>query len=151
MSSQNFIRILMVPRRAVSLSNGRQSATIRYRTRDPYGETAGTSGYAMLHSRTCVARGRLWEAEYCISAARDQVLTLACLRRGLKTSYGRGFDDLPRDELERFTGALVGSLDRSLLLDALGTIIDALLHSSGDVRELASRLESQLRELKSLD
>ncbi len=101
----------------------------------------------LLHARACVARGRMWEAEYCISAARDQALSLACQHRGLKTSYGRGFDDLPPETLKLFTETLVGSLERTQLLRALSKTIDELLHNSQDVRELASRLELGLREL----
>src|SRR5213080_4401202 len=74
----------------------------------------------LLHARACIARGRMWEAEYCISAARDQALSLACHHRGLKTSYGRGFDDLPSETLEPVVGALVGSLDKARLIGALG-------------------------------
>ena len=103
----------------------------------------------LLHARACVARSRPWEAEYCISAARDQALSLACQHRGLKTSYGRGFDDLPPETLKRFTGILVGTLEKTELLNALGRCVEALLHNSEDVSELASRLEPQLQELKS--
>lgn len=104
----------------------------------------------LLHARACVARGRLWEAEYCISAGRDQVLSLACQHRGLRTSYGRGFDDLPPDSLKEFTRTLVCSLGETQLLKALGRCVEALLHNSEDVSELALKLEPQLRELKSM-
>src|SRR3989441_7777269 len=103
----------------------------------------------LLHARACIARGRMWEAEYCISAARDQALSLACHHHGLKTGYGRGFDDLPPETLQQFTRILVGSLEKTQLLQALGRCIEALLSNSEDVSELASRIESQLRELKS--
>ena len=101
----------------------------------------------LLHACACIARGRMWEAEYCISAARDQALSLACHHRGLKTSYGRGFDDLPPETLKPFAETLVGSPERPQLLRALSKTIDELLHNSQDVHELASRLESGLREL----
>jgi hypothetical protein len=101
----------------------------------------------LLHARACIARGRMWEAEYCISAARDQALSLACQHRGLKTSYGRGFDDLPPEILKPFAKTLVGSLEGTQLLRALSKTIDELLHNSQDVRELASRLELGLHEL----
>ena len=101
----------------------------------------------LLHARACLARGRMWEAEYCISAARDHALSLACQHRGLKTSYGRGFDDLPPETLKPFTETLVGSLERTHVLRALSKTIDELLHNSQDVRELASRLELGLHEL----
>jgi len=102
----------------------------------------------LLHAHACIARGRMWEAEYSISAARDQTLALACLHHNLKTSYGRGFDDLPPETLKPFAQTLVGSLDKSQLQRALSTTIDELLHDSQDVSEMASRLDSQLQELK---
>ena len=103
----------------------------------------------LLHARACIARGRLWEAEYCISAARDQALALACLHRGLRTTYGRGFDDLPHDILTPFTGTLVGSLDNRQLLQKIGKTVNELLKNSDDVGELASKIESQLRDIES--
>src|SRR5437867_7265559 len=112
-------------------------------------QTFGLAVVYLLHAHACIARARMWEAEYCIGAARDQALSLACLHRGLKTSYGRGFDDLPPETLEPVTGALVGSLEKTQLIRALGRSVDALLQNSIDVSELAGRLGTQLRELKS--
>jgi len=108
----------------------------------------GLAVHHLVRARVCIKRGRLWQAEYWISAARDQALSLACLRSGLMTSYGRGFDDLPADVLEPFTRALVGSLDRGRLLHVLGMTVDGLLRNAQDVRELASKLEPRLRELQ---
>src|SRR5213080_3283897 len=112
-------------------------------------QTFGLAVVYLLHAHACIARERMWEAEYCISAARDQALSLACLHRSLKTSYGRGFDDLPRETLEPVVGALVGSLDKARLIGALGKSVDVLLQNSKDVSDLAQRLGPQLRELKS--
>jgi hypothetical protein len=89
----------------------------------------------------------LWQAEYWISAARDEALTLACLRRGLATSYGRGFDDLPSEDLESFSHTFVGALNRVQLLHALGSAVEGLLRNSIGVREHAPWLEGHLREL----
>ena len=107
----------------------------------------GLAVHHLVRARICIERGKLWQAEYWISAARDQALSLACIHRGLETSYGRGFDDLPHEILESFTGALVGSLDRGQLVQALSRTVDGLLGNSQDVRKLALRLEAQLREL----
>src|SRR5881296_3289855 len=112
-------------------------------------QTFGLAVVYLLHARACVARGRMWEAEYSISAARDQALLLACHHRGLKTTYGRGFDDLPPEVLEPFNRALVGSLEKAQLLRVLGRSVDVLLCNSQDVSVLASNLEPQLRELES--
>ncbi len=103
----------------------------------------------LFHARACIARDRIWEAEYCIGAARDETLSLACLRRGLKTTYGRGFDDLPRDSLKPFVGTLVRSLEKKELERALGRSVDLLMQNSEGVSELALRIEPQLRELES--
>jgi len=107
-------------------------------------------GYAVHHAlraRFCIERGRYWHAEYWISGTRDYALSLACRRRGLPAVYGRGFDDLPPDVRDVFKSALVTSLERDELLRALGSAIEGLLHEVDEVRELAAKVEPQLREL----
>ena len=107
-------------------------------------------GYAVHHAlraRFCIERGRYWQAEYWISGVRDYALSLACHRRGLPASNGRGFDNLPPEVRDIFTCALVTSLEQDELLRALGCVIDGLLHDVDDVRELAAKVEPQLREL----
>jgi hypothetical protein len=107
-------------------------------------------GYAVHHAlraRFCIERGRYWHAEYWISGTRDYALSLACRRRGLAASYGRGFDDLPPDVRDSFKGALVTSLERDELLRALGYAIEGLLREVDEVQELAAKVEPQLRKL----
>lgn len=107
-------------------------------------------GYAVHHAlraRFCIERGRFWQAEYWISGVRDYALGLACLRRGLSSSNGRGFDALPRDVSDMFRGAFVTSLEQEELLRALGVVINGLLHEREGVEELAAKVEPQLREL----
>ena len=109
-------------------------------------------GYAVHHlvrARICIERGRLWQAEYWISAARDYALSLACLQRGLSTDNGRGFDSLPADVTGPFKAALIDSMNRPALLQALEKTSALLLANSGDVGEPASRLGPQLRALAS--
>ncbi|MDG6983412.1 MAG: hypothetical protein JRN28_02505 [Nitrososphaerota archaeon] len=109
-------------------------------------------GYAVHHlvrARFCIERGRLWQAEYWISAARDYVLALACLQRGLSTDNGRGFDSLPGDVTRPLAGSLVRSLGRRTLLGALEKTVEGLLENSRDVGEPALRLKGQLRNLSS--
>jgi hypothetical protein len=89
----------------------------------------------------------LWQAEYWIGEARNQALALACHHRGLQTSYGRGFDDLPTEVLEPFKTTLVDELSRDRLLMVLANTIKGLLLNSQDVPKLALKLQSQLREL----
>jgi hypothetical protein len=98
--------------------------------------------------RLChIERSRFWLAEYWISSTRDYVLMLACLRRGLPTSYGRGFDDLPPSVRDPLKDALVASLGSDELLRALGCAIEGLLRESDQAPELAAKVEPQLRAL----
>jgi hypothetical protein len=107
-------------------------------------------GYAVHHAlraRFCIERGRYWQAEYWISGTRDYALSLACRRRGLPAYDGRGFDDLPPDLRDSFKPALVTSLEREELLRALRSTIEELLREAEEVRELAIKVEPQLRML----
>jgi predicted nucleotidyltransferase len=101
-----------------------------------------------LHVRSSIARGRAWQAEYMLSAARDQVLALACLRHGLSAVEGRGIDSLPSEVTAAIAGALVRSLDAAELGRAFGVVIDALIAETARVDAgLATRLAAPLREL----
>ena len=107
-------------------------------------------GYAVHHAlraRFCIERGRFWQAEYWISATRDYALSLACRRRGLTAVQGRDLDDLPAEVIEVFVNALVTSLEREALLRALRGAIEGLLSETEEVRELAAKVEPQLRTL----
>jgi hypothetical protein len=109
--------------------------------------TFGLAVHHLVRARICLERGRPWQAEYWISAARDYALTLACHHRGLKTVYGRGFDDLPAGVLSKFSHTFANPSNRSELLAALSRTIDGLLENSQEVQGLASRLETRLHQL----
>jgi len=81
-----------------------------------------------LHARTCIERGRVWQAEHYIGAVRDHALSLACLSRELPAEQARGYDDLPADTLASFNGTHVGSLEPEALRSALSAAIRAVLH-----------------------
>jgi hypothetical protein len=102
-----------------------------------------------VRTRFCVERGRLWQAQHWISEMREIGLTLACRRRGLEVHQGRGYDELPAEVLQPFEDTLVRSLDRAELLRALRGAIDGLLREADEARDLASKVEGQLRELAS--
>jgi hypothetical protein len=107
-------------------------------------------GYAVHHAvraRICVERGRYWQAEYWISGVRDYALSLACRRRGLSPFYGRGFDDLSPDVLDRFVKALPISIQRDALLAALRVAIDGLLQEASNLQESLTKVEPRLREI----
>jgi hypothetical protein len=107
-------------------------------------------GYAVHHAvraRFCIERGRYWQAEYWISGTRDCALHLACLRRHLPASDGRGFDELPSEIRDVFARTFVANLTRDELLRALGHVIQGLLHEADGVEELAMNVKPQLLAL----
>jgi hypothetical protein len=106
-------------------------------------------GWAVVYARAARAyidRGRLWQAEFCISGVRDRALALACIRRALDSGHGRGYDDLPPDVLDPFRQSLVASLAPEELLEALKAAVDGLLRESADLGELATQAGQSLRE-----
>lgn len=107
----------------------------------------GMAVHHALRARFCIERGRAWQAEYWIGATRDAALSLACRRCGLPADHGRGLDELPDREKERFEGTRVTSLGRNELMRALGNVIDALLAQSGEAEPLAAQVVGSLREL----
>src|SRR5712671_5214644 len=73
-------------------------------------ELIGWAWLYAIHARTCIARRKLWQAEYMISGTRDHALALACLRMGLPVSHGRGMDELPGEVVQKFKEGLVRRL-----------------------------------------
>lgn len=97
-----------------------------------------------LHSRSCIERGRAWQAEHYVGAVRDHALTLACVRHGLQATQARGYDDLPAEVLAQFADTRVTSLEPELLRSALSAAARALLREARqtgvrDVEEIARR------------
>lgn len=98
-----------------------------------------------LHARSCIARGKFWQAEYMISGLRDNALALACIRHGLSAVHGRGLDSLPGEVTSNFQSTLVRQLDAEELWRAFQAVVQALV---GEIRsidqELAERLATVL-------
>ena len=113
----------------------------------PAQELLGYGVHHALHARVAIERGRHWQAEYWVSAIRDKALHLACRRQGLDGWYGRDFDKLPPEVLDRFNDALVRSLRPEELRRALAVAVAVLLRESGEAAELAERVRGQLHEL----
>jgi predicted nucleotidyltransferase len=110
----------------------------------PAGQLLGYAAHHAARARFCIERGRFWQAEYWLSAARDYTLSLACLQRNLSPHYGRGFDQLPAEVQLQAQQALVKSLDRAELMRALACVVNGLLHEarqiSGDPAEVEPHL-----------
>jgi hypothetical protein len=106
--------------------------------------TFGLAVHHAVRARFCIERGRAWQAEYWISGLRDEALSLACRLRGLESSNGRGYDQLPPEVLAQFGDALIHSLEREELLRALGCAVDGLLAVSADSDPRAGELADEL-------
>jgi hypothetical protein len=108
-------------------------------------------GYAWLyalHVRSATARGKLWQAEYMVSAMRDHVLAAACRRHGLPVSEGRGMDLLPGAVVRPLGGALVGRVEAEEIVRAFGVAVQCLLDEARQSDPpLAARLEPALLDL----
>lgn len=115
---------------------------------DSFEGLVGMGWLYALHARSSIARGRVWQAEYMISALRDHVASLICLRHGVSTVDGRGIDRVPSESTSPLSAALVKSLDPSELRRAFGIACNAFLNEIERVDlDLASRLASPLSEL----
>ncbi len=101
-----------------------------------------------LHARSCIARQKLWQAEYMISGMRDHVLALACIRHGLSSAHGRGMDELPSQVTGNLESSLVRRLDIAELLRAFRVVMDGFFSEikSADA-ELAVLLQDALAHL----
>jgi hypothetical protein len=101
-----------------------------------------------LHARSCIARMRLWQAEYMISGVRDHALTLACIRHGLPAVHGRGIDRLPRELSKQFEASLVRHLSTPELCRAFEVAVDGFRTEVKAVDEkLGERLQQTLVSL----
>jgi len=87
-----------------------------------------------LHTRACIERQRVWQAEHYIGAVRDHALSLACLRYGLVAVQARGYDDLPPETLARFAGTLAGSVGPGKLRATLAAAVTSLLREGMEAR-----------------
>lgn len=89
----------------------------------------GLIGWAWVcarHAQACIGRKKPWQAEWAISAVRDNVLALACLRLGYATRYAKGADLLPRELTDQLEETLVRSLDEHELRRGLAAAAKAL-------------------------
>jgi hypothetical protein len=112
------------------------------------GELIGLCWHHVLHARSCIERGKPWQAEWLVSGIRDHVLALAALRLGHPTSFAKGADLVPPEVTEPLEAALVRSLEPAELRRALAAAAGAVL---AELRRtdpvLADRLGPTIEEL----
>jgi hypothetical protein len=102
-------------------------------------------------ARVAIERDRQWQAVYFIESLRNHGLAMACVRRGLKATYGRGFHQLPESVLDAASHTLVTRLHRRELLEALRAGVGLLLAESVDVGGIVDKVKLQLFELSAPD
>jgi hypothetical protein len=101
-----------------------------------------------LHSRVCIQRGRWWQAEHWISAVRDQVIALACLRLDHPARYAKGAHLLPPELTAPLADTLVTSVTEPELNRALASVIAvATAELRRSAPDLLPRLGPMLAEL----
>jgi hypothetical protein len=111
------------------------------------GELFGLGVEDVRTARVAIERERYWQALYFIESLRNHGLAIACVRRGLKASYGRGFHDLPESVLEAAGRTLVSTLDRPHLIGGLRAGVDLLLAESVELGTIVHQVRPQLLEL----
>jgi hypothetical protein len=107
----------------------------------------GMAVHHAVRARFCIVRERYWQAEHWITGLREEALTLACHRMGLELDEARGFDKLPSELLARAKDTLINSVDQDELMRALSSAVELLLREADEVRDLAAKVEAQLRDL----
>lgn len=101
-----------------------------------------------LHARICIQRSRWWQAEHWISAMRDHVITLACLRLGHPTAYAKGAHLLPDELVAPLETTLVRSLAEPEIHRALSATVTVVMDElERSDPALATRLRPMLIEL----
>lgn len=101
------------------------------------------------HARVCLDREKLWQAEWCISSLRDNILALASFRYGLPIRYAKSADSLPEEFKARLESTLVLSLGKTELRRALDAVLEAFaLELEHHDANLAAKLGPMLSALR---
>ncbi len=108
------------------------------------GHLAGLAWHHARHARVCLERRQWWQAEHWISALRDQVVALACVRLGHPSAYAKGAHLLPPEVTRPLADALVRSLDETELRRALGAAAACL---ADELDRAAPGLGARLRPM----
>src|SRR5229473_3349682 len=103
---------------------GRRGACSLIRPRSRGTFSAGR--HLALHTRACIERRRVWQAEHYVGVVRDHALSLACLRHGVVAVQARGYDELPAEILAQFNRTLVGTAEPGTLRAALAASVTVL-------------------------
>jgi hypothetical protein len=109
---------------------------------------AGMGWLYAEQARSCLGRGRLWQAERMVAGMREQALALACLRHGLPAPGDAGVDRLPEPVLTAYADCIVRAIDATELDRAFRAAVARLLEEVEAVDpELHERLAGALTSL----
>lgn len=111
----------------------------------------GLAAHHLVRARLCVARGRLWQAEYWLTEARYEALAVACERAGVDTMHGRGFDRVPDRVLAAAASARARDVTPLELLRALRGAVQLLAGQADGFGEAGRRVAGWLAELGAAD
>lgn len=90
-------------------------------------DLVGMAWLYALHARSAIARGRLCQAMIMVDGLRDQLVALACARRGLNPHQGRGADRLPAALLADLIGGRATTVTPTELHRSLSALLACLM------------------------
>ncbi|MBK9247889.1 MAG: nucleotidyltransferase domain-containing protein [Ignavibacteria bacterium] len=114
-------------------------------------ELFGYMIHHLLRAKFCAERDRLWQAEFWLAEARNYALKLACISHNLTIDYGRGYDDLPQEVLDCFTGSFIAQITKEEIVRGIREVIAGIPMISDEVREYADELGDILTEITSME
>jgi predicted nucleotidyltransferase len=102
----------------------------------------GLCWHHIMHTNTAINRGKKWHAEFWISSLRNHLIARKCSRLELVSSFAKGADALPQQEVDVFQDTLVVSLETDEMRRALQAIVVIFLSEVKLVnKELAEQFE----------
>src|SRR6185312_9066113 len=108
----------------------------------------GLGWHHVLHANLAICRRKPWQAEYWISALRDHIISMKCIRLGLSSIYAKGADNISNQEIKGMESTFIKSLDLSELTVALiatsGFLISEVQHYN---KKLAIKLADTFQKL----
>lgn len=114
-------------------------------------ELIGLAWLHALHARTSILRSKLWQAEYMISATRNHVLALACLRHNLPTAHARGLHLLPGSVTTPLAASLIAQLDPTELWRAFGVVLQSLnVELTNADPALSTKIAAEIQSLSAM-
>lgn len=102
----------------------------------------------LIRTKYCIARNRLWQAEYWLSEARDYMLNILCIEQGLNADHGRGYDDLPKEITNKLKGAFIREINKAEIERVLQLQLEILSDFSESAVLMPKRFYRILNDLQ---